>query len=176
MINTKLSKTISYALRHKPEEFGLTLSKEGWVPVEELLRGLSEKFGTIDLPTLELIVSGDNKGRYTIKDGMIRANQGHSVIISLGLTPIKPPEFLFHGTVEKFISSIRRQGLLPMSRHAVHLSANIGMAKEVGARRGSPVILKIYSGKMFLDEFEFTMSENGVWLTDNVPAHYIMFG
>ena len=175
MTTTNLSKTISYALRHKPEAFGLTLSSDGWVSVEKFLEGISSKVGHIDLKTLELVVAGDNKGRFTIRNGMIRANQGHTVLISLGLTPIKPPEFLFHGTVEKFIPSIRRQGLLPMQRHAVHLSANRGVAQQVGARRGNAIILKVHSGLMFLEGFEFTMSENGVWLTDRVPANYIRF-
>jgi len=171
----QLSKTIAYALRHKPSEFGLTLNAEGWVSVEELLAGLAVKGWNVSLQTLEEVVAGDNKGRYSIREGMIRANQGHSVVISLGLEPVKPPEFLFHGTVERFINSIRVQGLLPMQRHAVHLSENRGVAQEVARRRGAPVILKVHSGRMFAEGYEFTLSENNVWLTDKVPSNFITF-
>lgn len=171
-----LSKTIAYILRHNPASHGLTLNAEGWVSVEELLNALrSRSFPGLSVETIEEIVRNDEKGRYTIREGMIRANQGHSVIVALGLPSIVPPEFLFHGTAEQFVPLIRIHGLKPMSRHAVHLSASRTTAREVGSRHGVPVVLKVHAGVMHSKGFEFTRSENGVWLTDKVPAEFISF-
>jgi len=175
MIDVLLSKKISHALRHHPTDFGLTLDAQGWVPVEDLIAGLTAKGWVIDITILEEIVSEDDRGRYTIREGMIRANQGHSVVISLGLEPVEPPEFLFHGTIQPFVDSIRVQGLLPMNLHAVHLSENRGLAEEVGQRNGKPVVLRVNSGLMFAAGYEFTRTENNVWLTNTVPPEFIIF-
>jgi|GEM_PF-591834 len=103
----------------------------------------------------------------------IRANQGHSLPIDLGLVPVEPPELLYHGTVPRFLDSIRRDGLTKGTRHHVHLSPDTPTATKVGERRGRPIVLVIEAGRMFRDGHKFYRSENGVWLTDAVPPEYI---
>ncbi len=126
---------------------------------------------------LEDIVAGDDKQRYSYNaDGSkIRANQGHSIHIDLNLTPIEPPEFLFHGTAVRNVTSIREHGLLKQNRHHVHLSENQETARRVGARYGKPVILTISAKAMTEAGYTFYRSENHVWLTDTVPVEYITF-
>lgn len=171
----KLSRFLSLILRHKPEEIGLILDNQGYLEVEKLLQGINNTGRKIDKDILDEIVASDNKQRYSYNyDGTkIRANQGHSVKVDLGLTKSKPPEFLYHGTVERFLDNINKQGLLRMGREYVHLSVEIDTAKSVGERRGKPVILIIEADKMMEDGYEFYLSENGVWLTEEVPAKYI---
>ncbi|HEV7625722.1 MAG TPA: RNA 2'-phosphotransferase, partial [Streptomyces sp.] len=119
--------------------------------------------------------ASSDKQRYAIdEDGeQVRANQGHSVTVELGLPAAEPPEWLYHGTVDRFLAAIRTEGLRPMNRHAVHLSPDRETATAVGARRGRPVVLPVEAGAMHRDGHTFRMSENGVWLVDAVPPQYL---
>lgn len=172
----EISRTLSYTLRHHPEEFGLTLNEAGWVPVEELLSAFNKAGVSLTLKELEKVVAESEKTRFTIRNGFIRANQGHSIPVNLGLEIKEPPQFLFHGTVERFKQSIKREGLRPMKRHAVHLSESLETATQVGARRkGETIILRVQAKKMFEQGHQFSISENGVWLVSTVPSEFIIF-
>jgi len=104
---------------------------------------------------------------------LIRANQGHSVEVDLQLEEREPPEFLYHGTVERFLPSILEEGLVRGKRYHVHLSKDLETARKVGARRGKPVILHVDAGRMHREGHKFLLSANGVWLTDTVAPAYL---
>lgn len=167
---TKISRYISLILRHKPEEIGITLDEHGWANVNELLNGVH-----IDMPTLEKIVATDDKQRYSFNEDktLIRANQGHSIPVDVELEEVEPPEYLWHGTGEKYTQSILQAGLIPKSRLYVHLSYDTETALAVGKRHGVPVIFRIEAFRMHQDGFKFYLSKNGVWLTKNVPVEYL---
>lgn len=169
------SKFLSLVLRHRPEVIGITLDAEGWVPVEDLLAASARGGRAITREQLDAVVRTNDKQRFAFSaDGTrIRANQGHSLPIDLGLVSVEPPELLYHGTVSRFLESIRRDGLVKGNRHHVHLSPDIQTATKVGQRRGRPVVLVIEAGRMFRDGHKFYRSENGVWLTDAVPPGYL---
>ena len=164
------SKFISLILRHKPEAIGITLDEHGWANVNELLDGVK-----IDMPLLEEIVVTDDKQRYSFNEDktLIRANQGHSIPVDVELDEVRPPEFLWHGTAEKYVDSICREGLIPKSRLYVHLSSDVSTATAVGKRHGEVVLLRIDARKMYQDGFKFYLSKNGVWLTKSVPISYL---
>lgn len=167
---------MALVLRHDPAAGGITLDSEGWTPVEDLLRGLAGQGYCLSRTDIEKIVAEDSKGRYALsEDGlMIRANQGHSTKdVSVTFDVATPPEFLYHGTVAKFIDAIKAEGLKKMSRHHVHLSEDIDTAQVVGGRRGSAIILRIEAARMAADGHTFYRSENGVWLVDAVPHGYL---
>ena len=168
------SKYISLILRHKPEAAGVTLDEHGWANVGELIAGVC-KTHPLDMETLEEIVRTDPKGRYSFNEDhtLIRANQGHSVPVDVELPEKQPPEILFHGTGEKYVSSILATGLVPGSRLYVHLSADRLTARKVGARHGRPVIFSVDTLRMAADGFKFFLSVNGVWLTKRVPPEYL---
>jgi putative RNA 2'-phosphotransferase len=169
------SKFLSLVLRHRPDVIGITLDAEGWVPVEDLLAACAQHGRAISRKQLDVVVRTNDKQRFAFSaDGSrIRANQGHSLPIDLGLVSLEPPELLYHGTVPRFLESIRQEGLTRGNRHHVHLSPDTQTATKVGQRRGRPVVLVIEAGRMFRDGHEFYQSENGVWLTDAVPPAYI---
>ncbi len=167
---TKKSKFLSLILRHKPEKGNIKLDKYGYAHVEDILKSLN-----ITLNELDEIVSTDTKGRYSYNSDKtkIRANQGHSINVDLCLKEVIPPKILFHGTAQKSLESIMEKGILKMSRQYVHLSKDYNTALIVGKRHGNPIVLKIDTSKMLLDGFSFYLSENGVYLTEHVPAKYI---
>jgi putative RNA 2'-phosphotransferase len=173
------SKYLSYLLRHKPEAAKLTLDKEGWCNIPELLANTK-----LTIEELEEIVRTDSKGRYSFEywemNGTrepikIRANQGHSTSqVRITFNKAVPPVVLYHGTNEAAYYDIVKQGLKPMNRHHVHLTDDLDTAQTVGGRRKRGiVVLKIDAKQMLTDGFEFFRSENGVWLVDAVPAKYI---
>jgi putative RNA 2'-phosphotransferase len=171
-----VSKFLSLILRHSPQTIGLQLDEQGWAVVNELLTKASSH-QQISRELLDEVVTTNDKQRFTFNDDgtKIRASQGHSITVDLNLGEMKPPEYLYHGTVSKFINAIKAEGLKKMDRQHVHLSRDKETAIKVGGRRGIPVILTISSGQMHQAGFAFYLSENQVWLTDHVPEQYINF-
>lgn len=163
----KVSKYLSFLLRHHPEKENLYMDEHGWVSIKELEQ-------VIPIEDLEDIVATDNKQRYSFNEDKtkIRANQGHSIPVDVELIESEPPEFLYHGTGEKYIESILEQGLIPKSRLYVHLSSNIETAINVGKRHGEPVVLKIFAKRMYEDGEKFYLSKNKVWLVNSVNRKY----
>lgn len=171
---SRIGKYICLILRHKPEIIGIELDKNGWANIDELINGLKKKYPDFNREKLEYIVNTDNKQRYSLSDdkSKIRARQGHSIDVDVELKELTPPELLYHGTAERFLESIMKEGLVPKSRLYVHLSKDVETAEKVGKRHGKPAVLKIETGKMAEDGFKFYLSENGVWLTKVVPPKY----
>jgi putative RNA 2'-phosphotransferase len=172
-----ISKFLSLILRHKPQEIGLSLDENGWAQVEELIEKSKQKNVKFDKVILQEVVRTNDKKRFAFnEDGTkIRANQGHTIEVDVELSEQEPPSELFHGTVDKFLGSIRQTGLQKMQRLHVHLSKDLETAIKVGGRRGKPVILTVNAKQMFNEGFKFYLSANNVWLCDNVPAKYINF-
>ena len=173
----KLSVFISLILRHKPETINISLDEHGWANVDELIEGINNsEYYNINMEMLEEIIRTDNKQRYSFNDDktLIRANQGHSIPVDVELEKIIPPEFLYHGTAEKYVESIDKNGLIPKSRLYVHLSKDKETAINVGKRHGDVVLYSIASGQMHKDGYLFYKSVNGVWLTKEVPVEYLI--
>jgi putative RNA 2'-phosphotransferase len=172
----KISKTMAYALRHNPEEFSFVMLEGGWVELESFTKAISErkKDPTITVEVIEEIVKQDSKQRYVISEGRIRASQGHSTNIELNIPVSAPPEFLYHGTVTRFLPSILEAGLIPGERHHVHMSENVFVAETVAARHGKGIVtLRIEAQEAEAAGVVFMRSENGVWLAKHVPATFL---
>lgn len=173
--NDRLSRFLSLILRHHPEAANITVDEHGWADVKDLIRGVNDTGRKLDRALLEEIVRTDQKGRYSFNEDktLIRANQGHSILVDVELEKKVPPDILYHGTATRFLGSIRKEGLKPMGRLYVHLSKEEETAKKVGERHGIPVVLKIDAKKMHENGEVFYLSSNGVWLVKSVAACYI---
>ena len=156
MTDTEISRYMALLLRHKPEIAGLVLDKQGWADVDMLLKCISENMEPVSFERLCEIV-----------------NQGHSVNVDVGLKAAVPPEYLYHGTATRFVESIDSGGIIRKTRLYVHLSKDTETATQVGMRHGKPFIYRVRSGEMARDGYVFYLSENGVWLTENVPVKYL---
>ncbi|MEV7551265.1 RNA 2'-phosphotransferase [Amycolatopsis sp. NPDC089917] len=171
----RASKRLSRHLRHAPGDIGITLTSDGWVDVDTLLAALRRNGLRLTRAELDEVVEGNDKRRFAFDDDglRIRASQGHSVEVDLALPAATPPDALYHGTVSRFLDAILHEGLRPMNRHAVHLSANIETARTVGGRRGVPVVLLVDARGMTAAGHEFQVSANGVWLATVVPPEFL---
>ncbi|MEV2279037.1 RNA 2'-phosphotransferase [Nocardiopsis sp. NPDC049922] len=171
----RASKFLSLVLRHDPARAGITLDANGWADVRALLDGCRHAGRRITHAELMEIVRTNDKRRFALNadSTRIRASQGHTVQVDLALEPTAPPELLYHGTVGRFLPAITAEGLRPMSRHDVHLSADEATARTVGSRRGAPVVLVVAAGRMHADGHAFRVTDNGVWLVGSVPPEYL---
>ena len=173
--NTTISKFLSLVLRHNPETIGIRLDEQGWTDVDILLQQLNKHGHAVNAEVLNHVVKTNSKNRFAFNSDhtKIRANQGHSVEVELGLQPKQPPAILYHGTAERFLDSIMQSGLQKQERHHVHLSETKEIAISVGQRYGKPVLLCINAEEMHKGGFRFFVTENNVWLTDHVPVEFI---
>lgn len=170
----KISKFLSWVLRHEPDAINLVLDENGWVSVDELISKADSHFKlTPDM--IKEVVTNNKKQRFALSEDnkSIRANQGHTIEIDLDLPFVEPPEILYHGTATRFLDSINQEGLKAMSRHDVHLSFDRKTAHNVGSRHGKVVILIVKAKEMYEAGFKFQCSKNNVWLTSSVPLDYI---
>jgi putative RNA 2'-phosphotransferase len=172
---TKISRALSYVLRHNPSSINLQVDKNGWASVKDLLSKLKVNGTTISYDVLKYIVETNNKKRFRLNEdfSMIRASQGHSIEIDLNYMEKVPPAILYYGTAEKDLTAILQTGLQKMNRHHVHLSSDIETAMTVGRRHGKPIVLLIAAQEMHQQGFIFFESDNNVWLTEVVPARFI---
>ncbi len=174
---TRLSKTISHALRHRPEEYGLVLDAEGWVEIDDLLAALRRRLGphrSIGLAEIETIMAESEKQRFELRDGKIRAFYGHSTPAKIEREAVTPPSILYHGTTLEAAQAILREGLRSMKRQYVHLSTDEKTARLVGLRRtGKPVILRITALEAHQQGIKFYLGNEDIWLADPIPPAFI---
>lgn len=177
-IETKASKFMSFVLRHQPEALNLKLSSDGWIDVALFIERANQhedNYVQFTPELIEYVVARNDKQRFALNADktQIRANQGHTTEIELGLPDVKPPAYLYHGTATRFLDNILKEGLKPMKRHDVHLSFNETIARKVGERHGKAIVLVIDAKKMYDDGFKFQCTANNVWLTQKVPTQYL---
>ena len=178
----KISKSLSFWLRHRPEEIGITIGDDGWTDIDELIEKAADKGIEFTFDELKHVVENNDKKRFSIKKHhvikgddkfFIKANQGHSIDVEMKFNEAVPPQILYHGTPVGVVDLIMKEGLKKMSRHHVHLSPNKETAAIVGSRRGKFEILEIEAMRMRADGYKIYISENGVYLVDEVPVKYI---
>lgn len=173
----QLSTTLAHALRHEPERYGLTLDEEGWVEVADLLAALAKyktRYHGLTRDDLLEVITQSDKPRYELVGDHIRARYGHTVEKRIEYPPATPPETLYHGTNDRSIEAILSDGLQPMARQYVHLSANPQDAKRVGQRKkGVVIVLTIQAAAAYADGVVFYERGEGIWLADYIPARYI---
>lgn len=170
-----LSRFLSLVLRHDPAAADIALDVAGWVPIDALIAGAARKGREITETDLRRVVANSDKKRFSLSaDGRaVRAAQGHSVAVDLGLEARTPPDTLYHGTGEKAVSSILIEGLSPRARQHVHLSADPETARTVGARHGKPVVFTVYASAAHAQGQPFWIAENGVWLTEALETDFL---
>lgn len=175
MNQVRTSTFLALVLRHRPETIGVVLDNGGWVEIEDLRAAMAAHGHRISRHELEAVVAESDKQRFVIDRATdrIRANQGHSVDVNLGLPDSVPPDVLYHGTPIRNVESTLADGLLKKGRHAVHLSSDVHTAHRVGLRRGAAVVLAVNAAAMHADGHRFSVSANGVWLTESVAPQYL---
>lgn len=171
----KISKRLSYVLRHDPASIGVELDDAGWIGVDTLLSALGVAGRRVTHEKLSIVVADSDKQRFEFSEDRtrIRARQGHSVEVDLGYKPAVPPDVLFHGTARHNVESINDTGLSKGKRHHVHMSTDKQTMLDVGGRHGKPILVSIDAKAMHEAGHEFFVTGNNVWLTEHVPPEFL---
>lgn len=171
----RTSKLLSLVLRHDPGAIGVKLDAGGWADLDELVACADRSGHKLSREVILQVVAESDKQRFALSsDGRrIRANQGHSISVDLGLVQAEPPEVLFHGTAVRFLESIFVSGLNSAARQHVHLSVDVETALRVGRRHGSPAVLRVDSRGLHVAGQAFFRSDNGVWLTSPISPRFL---
>lgn len=168
-LQVRISRRLSYLLRHNPEQFDIELDPEGFADLEAVARSLG--IGDADIRT---VVRGSSKRRFEIVDDRIRALYGHSVGVNLCFPRVVPPQTLYHGTAWRLVREILESGLKPMGRLYVHLSATEDEARVVGRRReASPAVIHVGAEQASDDGLEF-YKPGDIYLVSEVPPQYLV--
>jgi len=173
-----LSKAISKALRHRPERLGLALAPDGSVELSVLVDALNRHGGwprVLSEKDVMHVVEHGTKQRFAVENGRIRARYGHTLPLEVSYELAAPPAVLYHGTSRASVDSIMEEGLLPMGRQKVHLSADMETAVQVGRRHGGShvVVLRVDAERSSRAGIHFYRGNNTTWLADHVPAAYL---
>lgn len=170
----KVEKLLTIVLRHRPQSVSATIDQEGWASIREIVAGAPVDVGLTEARLLEVVRSSP-KHRFELSEDAtrVRARQGHSIPVKLGLTPRKPPRILLHGTSLAALEAIREQGLIPGFRNHVHLTTSRDVAEEVARRHGSPCVICVDAAAMHAEGYEFFRTSNDVWLVAGVPPLFI---
>lgn len=173
----KISKFLSYILRHHPESIGLEVDRQGWAHLSTLIAKAQEDGRNISREIIGKVMAKGGKQRFSLSDdgNYIRAGYGHSIDVDLDLEPKPPPDNLYHGTASRNVESILADGLHSGSRKMVHLTASKSDATEVGSRHGKPQLLTILARQMYEQGHPFYQSDSepSIWLVESVPAEFI---
>ena len=174
---SSLSRIIAGALRHFPEKLGLMMDGKGWVDISSLIEEIGTSrsgFNWLRSHHIEALVLTDQRGRYQIDGGMVRATYGHTIDVNLDdLPPAEIDEF-FYPVTEEEAEIILEGGLRPTDRKKVHLSGSIEKAIEAGrVRTEEPLILKIDGAKAKKDGIMIYHAGKDVYVTDGIDAKYL---
>ena len=175
---SKLSHTISHALRHAPQEYGLSLDSLGFVQCNELFEALgkcNDEWKNLTIDDIEAAMASSTKRRFEIVSSKIRATYGHSVPGVCAGELREPPEYLYHGTTADAAMSIATEGLRPMARNYVHLSSDPSVAQIVAKRHGEQtVILKIKAKEAHDNGIHFWYCNDTTWNAEYILATFIV--
>jgi putative RNA 2'-phosphotransferase len=177
----KLSKLMSYALRHAPADFELVPDEDGWVALKDLAAAIEaqRKWTWVGVEHIREVVATSDKQRFEMDGSLIRARYGHSQAVRPTYRPVEPPPLLYHGTPRRNLAAIRRHGLQAMSRQYVHLSHTPEMALQVGRRRDTrPALLRIRAAEAHAAGVVFgtpSGEQDNVYLVEAVPPEFIEF-
>lgn len=173
---TGLSKLMSLILRHRPGDFGLALDEEGFVPFDDLLAAVREEprwAGTTPDHIRQVIAESDKK-RFELVGDAVRACYGHTVVAKVAYPVAEPPEKLWHGTPRSAVPAIRREGLRPMKRQYVHLSATLDIARRVGRRRDTaPFLFTVRTAAAHAAGVVFHKANDLIWLVRQLPPEFL---
>ena len=169
----RLGRFISGALRHFPDDVGLTMDDQGWVDVDLLCNIMKRRYRWATKERLSALVESDFKKRYEINGPSIRARYGHSVEVYLDY-PDNELSYLYYGASQEEVDMLLENGIKPVRQRYVHLSTSYKKANEAASvHTENPIVLEIDAQAASEDGIHMMSVNDDIVLTDSVPPEYI---
>ena len=169
----RLSRFLTFLLRHKPKDYPLAMDREGFAPWSEVVDMVQERFYDVSEEQIRSLIDGAEKKRFEIRGDKVRATYGHSFPIDLGAAATEPPAELYFAAARDLAESMLRQGLEPRDRQYVHVSRTADEAESVARRHDtSPTILVIDAQAAHAEGIRFYESRP-LYLVEKVPAKFL---
>ncbi|OUJ19212.1 RNA:NAD 2'-phosphotransferase KptA [Methanonatronarchaeum thermophilum] len=173
---TALGKIVSGSLRHFPRDIGVELDDDGWASLDNLYSSISRRnrYNWLEKQHIEVLVQTDEKGRYEIRDGEIRATYGHTVDVDPELPMVEAPEELYYGSSEEEAGRVLEIGLKPADKVKVHLSEEKESALQVASSStDNPILIIVRSREAQVSDVDIRKAAKGVWVADEIPPAYL---
>jgi len=169
----RLSRFLTFLLRHKPRDYPLAFDREGFAPWQEVVDMVQERFYDVTEEQIRSLIDGAEKKRFELRGDQVRATYGHSFPVDLGATEAEPPAELYFGAARDLAESMLHSGLKPRDRQYVHLSVTAEEAESVARRHDpSPAILVIDAQAAHAEGIRFYES-GPLFLVEQVPAKFL---
>jgi putative RNA 2'-phosphotransferase len=169
----RLSRFLSFLLRHRPPDYPLAFDRQGFVPWTELVARVKTRFPDATDEDIRGIVAGSDKQRFELRGDRVRATYGHSFAVDLGGESIAPPDELYYGTARDLAQGVLREGLKPRGRAYVHLSAAVDDAIAVGRKRDPiPAVIVVDARSAHESGVEF-YSSGPLFLAPAIPPEFL---
>jgi putative RNA 2'-phosphotransferase len=169
----RISRFLTYLLRHRPRDYPLVFDERGYVDWPDLVDIVQERFYDVTEEQIRSVVEDSAKKRFELRDGKVRATYGHSFAVDLGDAVIEPPARLYFGAARDLAQSMLRNGLKPRDRQYVHLSVSAEEAESVARRHDpAPTILVIDAEAAHAAGLRFFQS-GPLFLVEEVPAEFL---
>jgi putative RNA 2'-phosphotransferase len=173
ILRAQVSRLASLWLRHQPEKAGLTLDDEGWADLSDLRAALLPHEIDISEELLAAWLKMDEKHRFEVAQGRVRARFGHSLPLQT-LHPGKPPAQLYCGIPLCYVASTLKEGLKPRKRQHVHLTPHKRVAREAASNRGNTAaVVSIDAHAAFEAGVAFYPRGEGVWLSEAIAPQFL---
>jgi putative RNA 2'-phosphotransferase len=170
----RLSKRLSWLLRHGAGEAGLPMDQAGWSEIDDVVAILG-----ITRAQLDQAVRNNDKGRLAVEGGRVRACQGHSLAnmpvtreaLEASWQVVQPSASLWHGTGVTAVEGIAKDGVLAGQRSHVHLAESHD--SHVGKRHAVDFLVEVSAARLNEAAISVFRSPNGVLLVRYVPRSAI---
>jgi putative RNA 2'-phosphotransferase len=169
----RLSRFLTFLLRHKPKDYPLTIDREGFAPWQEVVDTVQERFYDVSEEHIRSLIGGAEKKRFEIRGDKVRATYGHSFPVDLGAAEAEPPAKLYFGTARDLAQSMLRSGLIPRDRQYVHLSVTADEAESVAKRHDPSPAIIVVDAQAAHDEGIHFYESGPLFLVENVPAKFL---
>jgi putative RNA 2'-phosphotransferase len=169
---SRLSKLLALFLRHRPEEAGLQIDTYGFVPLDEMLKAIQERYPEVVEGDIRKLIEGASQQRFEISDRGIRAVYGHSFFVEMDGEPIQAPEVLYMGCLRKEVERFRTDGIKPVDRYYVHLSMSRETAAERSHQPGDACVVEVAAAQAQAAGHQF-YQRGEVVLTLEIPAQFV---
>ena len=168
----RISKLLSLMLRHRSEEFGLTMDEFGFVVLSEVAAAVQERHPELGEEEIRELVDEPGQYRFEISESGIRALYGHSFFVEMDGEPTEPPERLYLWCSKGEARRYRDHGVEPGDRFYVHLSLSRETAESRSRRVDAPCVVEVLAGEAHAKGVNF-YARGEVILTTEVPPEFV---